>query len=115
MLTVPPKAVAESPSPQVCGDADQRTDEEVQSEDGGDHPAGGCREHRLPEALSSATKRCEQCRVGLRWERGLVGVGTGGRGLDIGRGLTYPLSTLSQHTLGHRQPDLGPRGSMFRG
>lgn len=44
-----------------------------------------------------------------------VGVGTGGRGLDIGRGLTYPSSTLSQHTLGHRQPDLGPRGSMFRG
>lgn len=62
------------------GDADQRTDEEVQSEDGGDQPTGGCGEHRLPKALSPETKRCEQRRAAARvgggalWEEAVGGV-----------------------------------------
>lgn len=65
------------PSPQVRGDADQGTDEEVQSKDGGDQPAGGCREHRLPQALPPATKHCEYILWGGALVGGLVGVWPG--------------------------------------
>lgn len=57
------------PSPQLCGDADQGTDEEVQGEDGGDQPAGGRREHCLPQTLSPATKHCKY----MFWVRALAG------------------------------------------
>lgn len=62
------------PSPQVRGDADQGTDEEVQNKDGGDQPAGGCGEHRLPQALPPATKHCEYILWGGASVGGVVGV-----------------------------------------